>query len=377
MKHILKRGLALLCMLTLLVGVLPLSASATELGEFTVLSTTDMHGRCWDTNLLTGGSVSNSMLNVATAVAKIRSEKSNVILIDNGDTYQGTPVSSYQLSRQAAGLTEDPNPMALSMAEIGYDVSVLGNHEFNYAWSTMEDVRSYLESQDVSTVTANLYYDGTDGVHAKGDNVFTPYVMQTVTAGGKDYKIAVIGFENTDCPRWDVADNYPGIVFTHPDNTYGSMAWEAERYIALAKADGADAIIVAYHSGLGTSVKPEEIQFGVNSENQILSMIANTEGIDLVIAGHDHSTGYSGTKYADKNGKEVPVVNGGGTNLTCTTFSITDSGIELKERKDLALSSYSADAALKAKIQPYAEAADAYVSQTVGSLTGTWNTVNN
>ena len=157
MKHILKRGLALLCMLTLLVGVLPLSASATELGEFTVLSTTDMHGRCWDTNLLTGGSVSNSMLNVATAVAKIRSEKSNVILIDNGDTYQGTPVSSYQLSRQAAGLTEDPNPMALSMAEIGYDVSVLGNHEFNYAWSTIEDVRSYLESQGVSTVTANLY----------------------------------------------------------------------------------------------------------------------------------------------------------------------------------------------------------------------------
>ena len=95
MKHILKRGLALLCMLTLLLGVLPVGASAAELGEFTVLSTTDMHGRCWDTNLLTGGSVSNSMLNVATAVAQIRSEKSNVILIDNGDTYQGTPVSSY------------------------------------------------------------------------------------------------------------------------------------------------------------------------------------------------------------------------------------------------------------------------------------------
>lgn len=377
MKHILKRGLALLCMLTLLLGVLPVGASAAELGEFTVLSTTDMHGRCWDTNLLTGGSVSNSMLNVATAVAKIRSEKSNVILIDNGDTYQGTPVSSYQLSQQAAGLTTDPNPMALSLAEIGYDVSVLGNHEFNYAWSTMGDVRTYLESKGVSTVTANLYYDGSDGVHAKGENVFTPYVMQTVTADGKDYKIAVIGFENTDCPRWDVADNYPGIVFTHPDNTYGSMAWEAERYIAKAKADGADAIIVAYHSGLGTSVKPEEIQFGVNSENQILSMIANTEGIDLVIAGHDHSSSYSGTKYADKNGKEVPVVNGGGVNLTCTTFSITDSGIVFKEHKDLSLSSYAADTALKAKIQPYAEAADAYVSQTVGSLTGTWNTVAN
>ena len=216
MKHILKRGLALLCMLTLLVGVLPLSASATELGEFTVLSTTDMHGRCWDTNLLTGGSVGNSMLNVATAVEQIRSEKSNVILIDNGDTYQGTPVSSYQLSRQAAGLTTDPNPMALSLTEIRYDFSVLGNHEFNYGWDTMEEVRDYLCMAGVLTVTANLYYDGSDGVHAKGQNVFSPYILQTVTAGDKGYRVAIIGFENTDCPRWDVADNYPGIVFTHP-----------------------------------------------------------------------------------------------------------------------------------------------------------------
>lgn len=50
MKYILRRGLALLCMLTLLLGVLPVGASAAELGEFTVLSTTDMHGHCWGTN---------------------------------------------------------------------------------------------------------------------------------------------------------------------------------------------------------------------------------------------------------------------------------------------------------------------------------------
>ena len=100
MKHFLKRSLALICMLALLVGITPLSltASAAEVGEFTVLSTTDMHGRCWDTNVLNDVKTTNSMLNVATAVAGIRAEKENVILLDNGDTYQGTPVSSYQLS---------------------------------------------------------------------------------------------------------------------------------------------------------------------------------------------------------------------------------------------------------------------------------------
>ena len=338
MKHILKRGLALLCMLTLLVGVLPLSASATELGEFTVLSTTDMHGRCWDTNLLTGGSVSNSMLNVATAVAKIRSEKSNVILIDNGDTYQGTPVSSYQLSRQAAGLTEDPNPMALSMAEIGYGVSVLGNHEFNYAWSTMEDVRSYLESQDVSTVTANLYYDGTDGVHAKGENVFTPYVMQTVTAGGKDYKIAFIGFENTDCPRWDVADNYPGIVFTHPDNTYGSMAWEAERYIALAKADGAyiaDLITDAADLADGDKVFILHV-----AGSQLVSTVADGSKLapsaDVTLGDKQLGTSDETTMFTLKKGSDG-YLRFVGADGTCLTSAPTGNGLSMSAENEYSL----------------------------------------
>ena len=235
MKHILKRSLAFVCMLALLVGIAPLAitASAAEVGEFTVLSTTDMHGRCWDINVLNDTKTTNSMLNVATAVKGVRAGKENVILIDNGDTYQGTPVSSYQLSLQKQGKTDLPNPMALSLKEIGYDAATVGNHEFNYAWDLMNDVRAYLadgtKGNAVTSLCANLYYDGSDGVHAKGENVFTPYMFKTFTVGGKDYKIAIIGFENTDCPRWDVPDNYPGIVFTHPDNTTGSMAWVHRR----------------------------------------------------------------------------------------------------------------------------------------------------
>ena len=381
MKRFLKRSLAFVCMLALLVGIAPLAitASAAEVGEFTVLSTTDMHGRCWDTNVLNDTATKNSMLNVATAVKGIRAEKENVILLDNGDTYQGTPVSSYQLSLQKQGLTDLPNPMALSMKEIGYDAATVGNHEFNYAWDLMNDVRAYLadgtQGNVVTSLCANLYYDGTDGVHTKGENVFTPYMFKTFTVGGKDYKIAIIGFENTDCPRWDVPDNYPGIVFTHPDNTTGSMAWEAEKYIAKVKAEGADFIIVAYHSGLGDGAAPEDIEFGKNSENQVLSMIKNTEGIGMVIAGHDHSSSYSGEKYKDKAGNEVIVVNGGGNNLTSTTFAINGDGtITLKAHEDLALKNYAADATLKEKIQPYVTLASDYVNQVFGTIKeGDWS----
>ena len=377
MKRSFTRTLAIVCMLALVLAMLP-AASAAETGEFTILSTTDMHGRCWDTNVLTGSSESATMLAVATAAAKVRAEKENVLLIDNGDIYQGTQVSGYQLAQQAAGATTDPNPMALSLAEIGYDYAMLGNHEFNYSWKVMSDVRSYLETNGVQTLCANLYYDGTDGVHARGENVFTPYAFKTFTVNGKEFKVAVIGFENTDCPRWDVPDNYPGIVFTHPDNPTGAMAWEAERYIAKVREEGADAVIVAYHSGLGDPTDPADIEFGVNSENQIASMVANNTGIDLVIAGHDHAVYPTDTVCKNKNGKEVPVVNGGGQDLTCTTFAVdADGKVSVKSNENLALSKYAADAALKEKIKPYAAAAETYVNQPVGHLTGTWNTVSN
>ncbi len=381
MKH-LKKALALLCVFALLLGIVP-AVSAADQGEFTILSTTDMHGRCWDTNILNDTGASNTMLHVSTAVEAIRAQKENVILIENGDTYQGTPVSSYQLSLQKQGLTELPNPMALAMKEIDYDIAVIGNHEFNYDWQTMSEVREYLADSEagnpVTTLCANLYYDGTDGVHAAGENVFEPYMIRQITLGENTYKIAIIGFENTDCPRWDVPDNYPGIVFTHPDNTTGSMAWEAERYLEQVKAEGADFVVVAYHSGLGDGADPEDIVFGKNSENQILSMIKNTEGIGMVIAGHDHSSGYSGNTYTDKGGNEVLVVNGAGNNLTSTTFGIdADGKVYLKEHKDLALKSYAVDADLKAKMQPYVDLASDYVNQVCGTiLPGAWSTSTN
>jgi len=375
MKHLFKRSLALLCVLAMLLSIAPLSVFAAEdtSNEFVVLSTTDMHGRVWDKNVLNDTNMNNSMLNVATAVKEIRASYGNVILLDNGDTYQGTPVSSYQLSLQKQGLTELPNPMALAMKEIDFDAATIGNHEFNYAWDLMEEVRAYLADETqgnvVESLCANLYYEAT------GENVFTPYMFKEFTLNGESYKIAIIGFENTDCPRWDVPDNYPGIVFTHPDNTTGAMAWEAEKYVAEVKAQGADLVIVAYHSGLGDGAAPEDIKFGVNSENQILSMIKNNTGIDMVIAGHDHSSSYSGKTYADKEGKDVLVVNGAGNNLTKTVFAVDAEGkLYIKSNSVIGLSTKAADADLKAKIAPYVELASEYVNQECGTiLPGEWS----
>ena len=137
--------------------------------EFALYSTTDIHGKCWDVNVLNDTKENNNLLRVATVMKGEREiYNENVILVDNGDLYQGTPVSTYQLNLLAKGESDWPAAMALCLSEIGYDMANVGNHEFNYGWELMTKVRSYMTGRGVASVCANLYYDGTDGVHEKG-----------------------------------------------------------------------------------------------------------------------------------------------------------------------------------------------------------------
>ena len=112
-----------------------------------------------------------------------------------------------------------------------------------------------------------------------------------------------------------MAANYPGITFA-TDSTA-----EVNKYVPQMQAAGCDFIILSYHSGMGST--GGTLSFGTNTENQIARVIANTTGVDMVIAGHDHSTGYSNSTYKNAGNKDVLVVNGGGTQLTQSVFTAT------------------------------------------------------
>lgn len=68
--------------------------------------------------------------------------------------------------------------MAVYLSKIGYDASVLGNHEFNYDWKTMRANYRWLEENGVPVVAANICYDGSDSEHESGESVFRPYVIK-------------------------------------------------------------------------------------------------------------------------------------------------------------------------------------------------------
>ena len=350
--------------------------------DVAILSTTDMHGKCWDTNLLTLSAEKNNMLRVSTAVNRIRAEfgPENVLLIDNGDLFEGTPVSQVQLFRYFAGSSDLPPAMALCLLRIGYDAFVLGNHEFNYEWRGMNAVYDWLEDSGVPVLAANVYYDGSDGIHVAGENAFTPYVIKTIAVNGHDHRIGILGIENTDITRWDLPINYPGLQFVFPGNDKWLLSAEVRQYLDRMKAEGCEFIIASCHSGLGSA--DGVVTFGVNSQHQGLRLIRETDNIALLILGHDHSAAYSNTCEANAAGESVLVVNGGGHELTKSIFRFSENASgalvwTIVGTENLTLGDFETDEALRSELQPYADIAEAEVTLPAGKAAGDWDLSDN
>ncbi len=71
--------------------------------------------------------------------------RGNTLLIDAGDTIQGTPLTYYCARVDPITAANGPvHPMAQAMNAIGYDAAALGNHEFNYGIDTLRKFESQL-----------------------------------------------------------------------------------------------------------------------------------------------------------------------------------------------------------------------------------------
>ncbi len=357
-------------------------AAKKDSGSFTlgIYSTTDMHGKCYDLNPITGKEVKDSFLKIATAMAAEREANDGTILIDNGDIIQGTPIISYNMNMEGG----KDNPMAICLRYCGYDAFVLGNHEFNFSQDTQQifydmltDKTDKYPGEPVDVVCAN--YVDVESQKSKME----PYTIRTFKVDGEEFKVGILGFENVNVPNWDLPSHYEGADFVHKDNTERSLAYEWTNYWqkVLREEEKCDFVIVSAHSGEGGDAVGAgdqgavgEVTAEFNKENQVAHMIQNTTGIDLVIAGHNHVSGVSSFKNAE--GKEVPVVNGGSSTLTKTLVTVKkDGSFTIGQSELMDLSKVENDAGLKKLMEPYYERTVPFVSEEIGTLSGDWDDV--
>lgn len=353
---------------------------AKDTYQFEVLSTTDMHGRATDYNVATQKEDLNSMVRVASVVERERKVfGDNLILIDNGDLLQGTLLSQYAITQKP----KEENPMITAVKQMKYKVWVMGNHEFNYSPKVRDAQIAYARQGGIDILGANIVLkeDGLNmrGVKAKkGAPYYDPYTLQTINFGnGKQVRVAIIGLGNANNANWDRACNYPNMQFSSLDNPEGLLEFEIDKWVdKIKKADLADIIIVSAHSGKSTDDGVQSTTF--MKESQAVSGAQKSKGIALLIYGHDHSANIE--KVTNAEGKEIYIVNGGGTTVTKNVFTVDfDQNNKIKDytvsAEAIPLKDEKPNKQLSKKINHWYKDAVAWSSKPLGKFSGGWDKI--
>lgn len=248
--------------------------------SFTVMGTTDLHGNVFNWDYFTDKEYDDSAHNdvglakISTLVDQVRREKGrrNTLLIDAGDTIQGTQLSYYYAKVDPITARRGPvHPMARAMNAIGYDAAALGNHEFNYGIPVL---RKFEEQCDFPLLGANA-------LDAKTLRpAFAPYVIKRMrTPYGRDVRVAVLGLTNPGVAIWDKANVGGKMVFP-------GLEEQAAKWVPKLRSMGADVVLVSAHSGSsGTSSWGDQLPY---VENAAALVAEQVPGIDAILVGHAH-----------------------------------------------------------------------------------------
>ncbi|ALM42316.1 nucleotidase [Streptomyces sp. FR-008] len=247
---------------------------------FTVLGTTDLHGNVLNWDYFTDAEFDDAdhndvgLAKISTMVKEIREERGhrNTLLIDAGDTIQGTQLSYYYAKVDPITERRGPvHPMARAMNAIGYDAAALGNHEFNYG---IEVLRKFEEQCRFPLLGANA-------LDAKSLRpAFAPYVIKRMrTPFGRDVRVAVLGLTNPGVAIWDKVNVQGRMVFP-------GLVEQAAKWVPKLRSMGADVVLVSAHSGTsGTSSWGDQLPYVENAAAQVAEEVP---GIDAILVGHAH-----------------------------------------------------------------------------------------
>ena len=265
--------------------------------DLRILETSDLHANIMDYDYYQSKfKASIGLARTASLIKQHGADASNLVLVDNGDLLQGSPMGDYVAdvfkNNNSIG---DTHPAYKAMNTLGYSVGNIGNHEFNYGLDFLEEA---LAGAEFPYINANVLCaaDCWDGKKA-GDNLFTPYIIEekaVVDSNGDEQivKIGYIGFVPPQIMLWD-KHNLEGRV------SVLGIVEAAEKFVPMMKAEGADVIVAIPHSGVGSVTNPAD----VNDENATytLSLVAD---IDVIAFGHSHSV-FPSPRFADLKNADI------------------------------------------------------------------------
>jgi S-sulfosulfanyl-L-cysteine sulfohydrolase len=204
-----------------------------------------------------------------TLVDKVRGSRPGSLLLDGGDTWQGS----------ATALWSNAQDMVDACIALGVDV-MTPHWEMTYgAERVMEIVNKDFKKAGVDFVAQNVV------TNDFGDQVFKPYVIREMNG----VKVAIVGqaFPYTPIanPRYMV-----------PDWSFGIRDDGMQKWVDDARAKGAKVVVVLSHNGMDVDIK----------------MASRVTGIDAIFGGHTHDGVPQPIQI--KNAKGTTLVTNAGSN---------------------------------------------------------------
>ena len=204
---------------------------------------------------------------LATLVKQIRASRPGSLLLDGGDTWQGT----------GQALWSKGQDMVEACLQLGVDVMTM-HWECTYGAERIKEIEEKLLQGKMDIVAQNV--KTTDF----GDPVFKPYVIKEMNG----VPVAIIGqafpYSTIANPRYFV-----------PDWSYGIQEENLQLTIDEARGKGAQVVVLLSHNGMDVDLK----------------LASRVTGLDAILGGHTH----------DGIPAPVPVKNRGGSTLVTNAGS--------------------------------------------------------
>ena len=203
---------------------------------------------------------------LATLVKRMKANRPGALLLDGGDTWQGSGVALWTKGQD----------MVDAAKALGVDVMTL-HWECTYGQDRVEEVAKNDFAGKVEIVAQNIK------TADFGDAVFKPYTIRNVNGA----KVAIIGqaFPYTPIanPRYMVADW-----------TFGIQEENMQKTVDAARGEGAQVVVILSHNGMDVDLK----------------MASRISGVDAIFGGHTHDGMPRPTVVANPGGKTI-VMNAG------------------------------------------------------------------
>ncbi len=220
--------------------------------------TSDVHGFVYPTDYMDDTIKQMGLLAISEAIDK----DGNTLVIDGGDTIQGSPFASFVEEKRFA-----ENPFSDLMNEVGYDYVTLGNHDFNYGYDYL---MNYLSRLSAKVLCANV-----KDISLDAPALIQKTALQTMANG---LVVGLVGLTTDYINVWEKEEHLTKLSITDPFA-------EAVKAIEILKSK-CDILIGIYHGGFENDIETHQLLS--DSKENIAFQLSKELNFDILLTGHQH-----------------------------------------------------------------------------------------